>query len=772
MARFAGFILLLSSISTLIYQMHWLRLLGLTESTSVVTTAIILGAFFGGLASGGLLAQWQLHKGLNGLKGFIVSQSILAFSAVLLLPVLLSPEQFITLLPNQSIDSLSGVITIFLILFIPTSAMGMAFPFITTWLSEIKQQSASTISELYALTTLGGVIGILLGGFYLIPYFGLNNSVYFAASINALAVSVAVFIHLKTPLNLPIKANLSSPSAAKESHSSSVLLLVLAIIAFTLMGSEVVWSKYLSLYVGTTLYGFSALMATLLTGVAIGAGAMRWWQTNNTSHSKQLFWLLIALFIVLNLTRLLFTMTQNIYGDGHYLGELLYHSEALFFAIILLPPTILLGAIIPLTLGLYCQNIQAVRHKIGLAYGINTLAAIAGSVITALWLVPELGSNNTLMFFATLPLVAAFILITKPTLLKRNLPAYGLLISLLALVFLVPKIHFKDVFGEHYYRYIKDEKPITYFYLNEGRSGIVSLMTYRNEFAHLQINGISKGAVHARHPHKGFTSESLTASLPYLSQPNPENALVIGFGAGIITRVLAESDLDIVKVVEIEPMVIEAMLTLRSSNFLFLEDGRVEVENEDIRTVLRDEEGAYSIITSQAPRAWLTGSTYHYSQEFYQLINSRLKEEGIFSQTFSLLRMNATTLQSILQTFYSVFPQGAVFSDLDSGNLILLGSNQPLALDFERSKAYIANKEVFKTLTFSGLRSPSDLLRHFLFSSEQAKLAAGNAKIITDAHSLIETQITALSKTLPKGAEDPFQLLTQHVQDRFTKLQQ
>ena len=206
-------------------------------------------------------------------------------------------------------------------------------------------------------------------------------------------------------------------------------------------------------------------------------------------------------------------------------------------------------------------------------------------------------------------------------------------------------------------------------------------------------------------------------------------------------------------------------------NFPFLDDGRVDIEYNSFRDTLRNDNEHYSIITAQAPYVWLTGSTRLYSQEFFNLVKSRLKPDGVFGYHLNLLRVDTQSLQSILHTFYSVFPNGAAFGDLSTGALVLLGSNQPLVMDLERTTTYFnEQKKAMETLRFGDLRHAKELPRYFLFSSETAKQMVGDAKLITDATLWIETRINTLSKEIPQGEEDPYQLFNQYVKKRRDRL--
>ncbi len=757
MVLLTGLTLFISGVALFIYQMLWMRLLGFTEDTSIAATLI---ALFMGMALGSLLAQWRLKHKLNGLKGFIFTQLLIAVSTPLLLPHLISPEQ---------IEFLYGDIALFLILLVPSAALGMAFPLLTSWLATYKPNNPSVISFLYGLMLLGGVAGLLLNGFYIVPTLGLNGAIYSAAGLNLFAALMALYLYLKIKPSETFSPPLSSQT--NTTWQPFTLLIILALIGFVTMGSSVVWSKLISLYTGTTLFSLTAILTTIFLGSALGALFIQPWQNRQKLNRKHLFILLVSLFIVLNITRYLFSEAPNLYSSSQYLGELLNHSDALFFAFMVFIPSLLFGAITALTLTLYCQTPNNIQQKIGAAYSLLLLTTITGGVVTSLWLIPELGSSASLLIFASTPLLLALLVAPQIKPLKNRITRYALLGVLGIASLFIPNIHLPDLFKQHYYRHI-DTFPLADFYLEEGKAGVVGFTLHKLKSSRLKVNGLIQSTILAHRTFKGEPSEIVSGALPYLLQKNATNALVLGFQTGITTRMLAKSDLEgVVKTVEPEPKIIDAMMTLNLLvNFPFLEDGRVDIEYSDFRTALREDSEYYSIIVTQAPYAWLTGSTQFYSQEFFNLVKMRLKENGLFAYHFNLLRIDTQALKSILKTFYSVFPTGAVFSDLYHGNLILLGGNHPLIMDFEKIQAYYKLDSYYLSATagemlrFGNIRSPLELPRSLLFSSKDINQRVKEADIITDRNLLIETHIKPLSEKLPEGEKDPYKFIRELMQ--------
>src|SRR5438128_11664114 len=126
-------ILFLSGIGSLIFETLWLRLSGLTFGNSVWSAALILSSFMAGLALGNAIAASSRVKRWRPLRFYAVLEIAVAFfgcTIVFGLPLLgdwLRPI-FQTLWSHQA--TLIGLrfALSFLILLVPTTAMGLTLP--------------------------------------------------------------------------------------------------------------------------------------------------------------------------------------------------------------------------------------------------------------------------------------------------------------------------------------------------------------------------------------------------------------------------------------------------------------------------------------------------------------------------------------------------------------------------------------------------------------------------------------------------------------------
>src|SRR4030042_3417734 len=81
---------------------------------------------------------------------------------------------------------------------------------------------------------------------------------------------------------------------------------------------------------------------------------------------------------------------------GHSINLLLTGKFILAF-FIMLPPTLFMGAIFPLTVKIYASSISRVSRIVGNIYTANTLGCILGSFAGGFFLIPLLGIRHTLL---------------------------------------------------------------------------------------------------------------------------------------------------------------------------------------------------------------------------------------------------------------------------------------------------------------------------------------------------------------------------------------
>ena len=154
----------------------------------------------------------------------------------------------------------------------PTLLMGATLPAIARWV-ETTPKGVSWLGYFYGGNLAGAVAGSLLAGFYLLRVFDMPTATVAAVALNVVVALLALGIAARTPHTV-ITATAETPSvAAVPAEVSRLVYIAIALSGLTALGSEVVWTRMLSLLFGATTYTFSLILAVFLVGLGIGSSA-------------------------------------------------------------------------------------------------------------------------------------------------------------------------------------------------------------------------------------------------------------------------------------------------------------------------------------------------------------------------------------------------------------------------------------------------------------------------------------------------------------------
>lgn len=169
---------------------------------------------------------------------------------------------------------------------------------------------------------------------------------------------------------------------------------------------EIGWIRHASLIFGSTTLALSSVLAVFFGGLALGSAwfgriALR------TARPLRLYAQLELGLAVLAAASLLgFRLAEAAYGPVYraLAGQTaaLFAARLALTAVVLLPPTVLMGGTLPLFCRQFAVRERTLAGAIGLLYGVNTLGAAAGAAAAGFWLVPRLGVQGSLFLAAGL----------------------------------------------------------------------------------------------------------------------------------------------------------------------------------------------------------------------------------------------------------------------------------------------------------------------------------------------------------------------------------
>lgn len=191
-----------AGVASLIYEVVWIRQLGLSLGSTAVAFSVMLSAFLGGLALGG----WFMGRRADGMSAPIRTLLYVELGAaalgVLAIPALeLAGRAYVSLAvvssggPLVSLGLRSAIAL--LVMLAPATLFGMTFPLATVAGGRIApgQRAVGTVS---AASSFGSAAGGLLAGLWFEPAFGLFTSAVIGAGFNLLAAAGAYVLYRRT----------------------------------------------------------------------------------------------------------------------------------------------------------------------------------------------------------------------------------------------------------------------------------------------------------------------------------------------------------------------------------------------------------------------------------------------------------------------------------------------------------------------------------------------------------------------------------------------
>ncbi len=187
----------LSGAASMIYEVAWTRALSLIIGSSTYAFTAMLLAFLLGIALGSALFSrlWGERRVDPATFGLI--EMGIGLSALLILPAFgKMPDLFLRVLTvSQAPDFVLAVQVLLSIsvMIVPTLLIGASFPCAVKVAARGTNCVGLDVGRLYAINTLGAILGTMLVGFFLIPALGVQSAVKVAVLLN-LAIGLAIAI--------------------------------------------------------------------------------------------------------------------------------------------------------------------------------------------------------------------------------------------------------------------------------------------------------------------------------------------------------------------------------------------------------------------------------------------------------------------------------------------------------------------------------------------------------------------------------------------------
>src|SRR5882672_5502339 len=185
---------LCSGAAGLLYEVVWSKQLTYLLGSSLRSVATVVAAFLGGLALGAHFLGAPLARRAGLARKYAALELGVALLGVALLPLLRSLDgpvgQLYRAFGGEGAPFACARVVLLLLLLVPPAAlMGATLPVLVARCE--RGALGAGLARLYAINTLGAVLGSVLGGFWLLPSLGLSATTFVAAGLNLIAALLA-----------------------------------------------------------------------------------------------------------------------------------------------------------------------------------------------------------------------------------------------------------------------------------------------------------------------------------------------------------------------------------------------------------------------------------------------------------------------------------------------------------------------------------------------------------------------------------------------------
>jgi spermidine synthase len=318
-----------------------------------------------------------------------------------------------------------------------------------------------------------------------------------------------------------------------------------------------------------------------------------------------------------------------------------------FFGVLVLfvPPVTLMGMVAPFAIRLAIRDVESAGTVAGRLYAVSTVGSLLGTFLSALVLIPAIGTQRTLLSAAALIGASGAVLLGRRWL---------LLTAGLAALLLIPPgavkgqtgLIFEDESRYQFIQVVEEEEGVRRLYLDEG---LATHSVWRRD-------EVLTGGVW----------DTYVAVVDLLGR-QPERVAMLGNAAGTAARAYerfypsAEVD-----GVELDPAVSDTGRRF----FEMGEIGTLTVHDEDARSFLRQTDSTYDVIIVDAYRPPYV-PFYLATKEFFELVRERLDPGGIVALNVATTPDNHDLADNIGGTLATVLPRAFAWQPLRFNQIVI-----------------------------------------------------------------------------------------------------
>lgn len=436
---------------------------------------------------------------------------------------------------------------------------------------------------------------------------------------------------------------------------------------------ELVGSRVVAPYVGTSIFVWSSLIGVILGSLSLG------YYLGGRLADRRQDWVVLAMIIVgaafgVRLTALLRDFVPNIiqlFG-----GRVEWQSVGMALALFA-PASLCLGMVSPYATRLSMTDVGHSGRTVGRLSALSTLGSIVGTFAAGFYLIPHVGSLHLLIALSIALLAVAALIPVGQVMPKKQRWYYWAGLSVLA-------IFFAWMNNSSIVKAVDIDTPYNrlWIYEAEDATGRMRRNLHTDPFG-------TQSSMFLDNPTELAAEYTKYYELANHFVPGLKNALMIG-GCGYsypkyFLQNYPSSTLD---VVEIDPGMTQA-----ARDYFGLADTKnLKITHADGRIFLNQSTQTYDAILIDAFNSFSSIPFHLTTREAVQQVSDRLNERGVvvLNLISALTGPKAKFFEAEYQTYASVFPQVYVLRVTDREpdelqNLILIAAKSTAPLEWESS---------------------------------------------------------------------------------------
>jgi predicted membrane-bound spermidine synthase len=207
-------------------------------------------------------------------------------------------------------------------------------------------------------------------------------------------------------------------------RTTFLLEMTVFICGAVVMVFELVGSRVLGPYFGTSIFVWTSLIGVILGSLSFGyyfGGKMADKQPRYSSLSLVIFLAALSIGVTLLIKDTFLTFLQSSVVDIRMMAVI--GSSVLF-----LPASVLLGMVSPYAVKLKLGSLETSGTTVGNLYALSTAGSIFGTFLSGFYLIPHFGTNKLLIILSLTLLLVSVSLSTKRSLIQKA-PIFLLLVG-------------------------------------------------------------------------------------------------------------------------------------------------------------------------------------------------------------------------------------------------------------------------------------------------------------------------------------------------------